>query len=73
MTALRIAVIGVGHLGQHHARLLAAMDAVELVAVLDTNAARAGEIAGRYGTTALTEASALAGRVGSGCIATPTR
>ena len=28
---LRIAVVGVGHLGQHHARLLAAMDDVRLV------------------------------------------
>src|SRR5688572_1986257 len=72
MTALRIAVIGVGHLGQHHARLLAAMDAVELVAVVDTKAGRADEIAARYGTTALTDASALLGRVDAVSIATPT-
>ena len=72
VTALRIAVIGVGHLGQHHARLLAGMDGVELVAVVDTKAARAQEIAGRYGTTALTDASALAGRVDAVSIATPT-
>ena len=30
---LRVAVIGVGHLGRHHARLLAGMPDVELVAV----------------------------------------
>ncbi len=72
MTALRIAVIGVGHLGQHHARLLAAMDGVELVAVVDTKAGRADEIAARYGTTALTDASAVLGRVDAVSIATPT-
>ena len=38
---LRVAVIGVGHLGQHHARLLAAMDGVELVGVVDTKPGRA--------------------------------
>ena len=41
---LRVAVIGVGHLGQHHARILAALPGVELVAVVDTNrAARRGD------------------------------
>src|SRR5207244_3398237 len=42
---LRIAVIGVGHLGKHHARILSALPGVELVAVVDTNRARAEEIA----------------------------
>jgi len=51
---LRMAVIGVGHLGQHHARLLAAMDSVDLVGVFDTNAGRAAEVAARVGTRALT-------------------
>jgi predicted dehydrogenase len=72
MTALRVAVVGVGHLGQHHARLLAAMDGVELVAVVDTKTARAEEIAARHGTAAFTDASALAGRVDAVSIATPT-
>ena len=35
------AVIGVGHLGQHHARLLAAMPDVELVGVVDIKPERA--------------------------------
>jgi predicted dehydrogenase len=72
MTALRVAVVGVGHLGQHHARLLAAMDGVELVAVVDTKTARAEEIAARHGTAAFTDATALAGRVDAVSIATPT-
>jgi predicted dehydrogenase len=56
---LRVAVVGVGHLGQHHARLLAAMPDVELVGVVDTRAGRAEEIGAKYGTAAFTDASAL--------------
>src|SRR4029450_2225370 len=41
--SLRIAVIGVGYLGRHHARILSDLPGVELVAVVDTNRARAGE------------------------------
>jgi predicted dehydrogenase len=50
MTApLRIAVVGVGHLGQHHARLLAAMADVQLVGIVDTKPGRAQEIASKLG------------------------
>ena len=48
---LRIAVVGVGHLGQHHARLLAAMDDVRLVGVVDTKPDRAAEIGSKFGVT----------------------
>ena len=61
MTApLRVAVIGVGHLGQHHARLLAAMPGVELVGVVDTKPGRAEEIAAKYGAPAFTDARDVA-------------
>jgi predicted dehydrogenase len=69
---LRVAVIGVGHLGQHHARLLAAMEGVDLVAVVDTKPDRAAEIAARHGTTAYSDARALDGRVDAVTIAAPT-
>jgi predicted dehydrogenase len=69
---LRVAVIGVGHLGRHHARILCSLPGVELVAVVDTNAARAAEIAARVGTQALTEARLLRGRVDAVTIAVPT-
>ena len=42
---MRVAVIGVGHLGRHHARILAEMPEVELTAVVDSNHERAREIA----------------------------
>lgn len=51
-SSLRIAVVGVGSLGQHHARILADMPGVELVGVADANLERAEEIAGKYGTVA---------------------
>jgi predicted dehydrogenase len=69
---LRVAVIGVGHLGQHHARLLAAMDGVELVGVVDTKPGRADEIAAKYGTRAWPVATDLLGRVDAVTIAVPT-
>jgi len=42
---LRVAVVGVGHLGKHHARILSSLPGAELVAVVDTNRPRATEIA----------------------------
>jgi predicted dehydrogenase len=72
MKKTRVAVIGVGHLGQHHARILAAMPEVDLVAVVDTKPDRAAEIATKYATAALTDHSSLVGNVDAVSIATPT-
>src|SRR5207302_5895067 len=69
---LRIAVIGVGHLGKHHARILASLPGVELVAVVDTNRPRAEEIASAHGTRALFDARDLDGQVDAVTIAVPT-
>jgi len=71
-TKTRIAVIGVGHLGQHHARILAAMPEVDLVAVVDTKPGRAAEIAVKHGTAPLTDGSTLVGHIDAVTIATPT-
>jgi predicted dehydrogenase len=70
--SLRIAVIGVGHLGKHHARILSTMAGVELVAVVDTNRARAEEIAAAHGTRPLGDARELTGKVDAVTIAVPT-
>lgn len=59
MRSLRAAVIGVGHLGRHHARIYAAMPDVDLVAVVDPVEARAGELAARLGTRAFADAAQL--------------
>src|SRR6185503_18782928 len=70
--SLRVAVIGVGHLGRHHARILSSLDGVELVAVVDTNRGRAAEIAASSGTAAAFDARDIAGRVDAVTIAVPT-
>jgi predicted dehydrogenase len=69
---LRVAVIGVGHLGKHHARILSALDGASLVAVVDKLPARAAEIAAIYRTRALTDSRALLGDVDAVSVAVPT-
>jgi predicted dehydrogenase len=70
--ALRVGVIGVGHLGKHHARILAAMPGVDLVGVVDTNLGRATEIASEYRTRPSLDWRELTGRVDAVTIAVPT-
>lgn len=48
MDLIRTGVIGVGHLGYHHARLYAAQDGVELVGVCDTDSTRGREVASEF-------------------------
>ena len=50
--AQRVAVVGVGYLGRIHAKILAENPAAELVAVVDTNEARAREVAAEFGCLA---------------------
>src|SRR5829696_8029058 len=69
---LRIGVIGVGHLGQHHARLLAGLDNVQLAGIVDINGSRAREVAERHGTPVFENVADLMGHVDAVTIATPT-
>jgi predicted dehydrogenase len=69
---IRVAVIGVGHLGQHHARIFAAMDQVQLIAVVDTNRERADEIAAANGTRPVYAAADIIGGVDAVTVAVPT-
>ena len=47
---LRVAVIGVGHLGEYHVQKYKALPDVELVGVVDVDAQRVKEISDRYDT-----------------------
>ena len=69
---LRVAVVGVGHLGRHHVRLLAAMPGVTLVAAVDVIAERAADAAAACGGEALTDYRDLFGRVDAVVVAVPT-
>ena len=72
MSKLKVAVVGVGHLGQHHARILASLPDVELVAVSDTRAKQAKLVADRFHTVAVTDWRDLLGQVDAVSIAVPT-
>jgi len=55
MNKVRTAVIGVGYLGKHHARIYSELERAHLVAVADIIEERAQEIAQRYGCAAYTD------------------
>ena len=69
---LRAAVIGVGYLGRHHARILSALPGVQLTAVVDIVQERAREVAEANQTRALFDARELVGQVDAVTIAVPT-
>lgn len=72
MTRLRVAVVGVGHLGKEHARILATLPEVELVGVADVNAEQAHAVARRVGTQAFTDYWPLLNLVDAACVVVPT-
>jgi predicted dehydrogenase len=72
MSRTRVGVIGVGHLGQHHARLLADLPDVTLAGIVDVKADRAREIAGKYGAPVFASADELLPHVDAVTIAAPT-
>jgi predicted dehydrogenase len=72
MVRLRMAVIGVGHLGKEHARILAGLPEVELVGVADVNAEQAQAVARRLSTQAFTDYWPLLNLVDAATIVVPT-
>ncbi|MBI2441451.1 MAG: Gfo/Idh/MocA family oxidoreductase [Lentisphaerae bacterium] len=68
---VRVGVVGVGSLGQWHARIYSELPTAELVGVYDINQARADEIAARYRTRAIRDMAALAGMVEAVSIVVP--
>lgn len=72
MAALRAGVIGVGHLGQHHARLYASLSEAQLVGVTDQSLDRAQAIAAKYGAKVFRGIDELLSQVDLVSIAVPT-
>lgn len=72
MTTLRAGVIGVGHLGQHHARLYAALPDSTLVGVTDQDLGRARTIAERHGAQTFEQVQDLLKTVDVVSVAVPT-
>src|ERR1043166_9538262 len=72
---LRTAVIGVGHLGQQHARIhatLAAENKINLESVCDLNRGRAAEIGERWSVESTTDWRTLIDKVDALSLAVPT-
>jgi predicted dehydrogenase len=72
MRPLKMGVVGVGHLGQAHARILAGLRGVELVGVVDSNPAQAQLVAERHHTRVFDHHLDLAEQVEAACIVVPT-
>jgi predicted dehydrogenase len=66
-----LGVVGVGHLGQHHARILSTLPGVQLIGVVDLIEQRARDVAASTGVAAFTDAAQLAGRVDALVVAVP--
>ena len=72
MTRMKVAVVGCGHLGTIHARLLAGRDDVELVAVVDPSSEARSRVAEAHGCQAVAEPAGLVGLAQAAVVAAPT-
>lgn len=70
---IRIGVIGVGNMGQHHTRVLSLLKDVELVGVSDINVERGLDTASKYRVRFFEDYRDLLPRIDAVCIAVPTR
>lgn len=68
---VRVAVIGVGHHGRHHARIYSGMNDVKLIGVVDSNPETASNIAAEYKTEAFTDITRILNKVDAVSIAVP--
>lgn len=69
---LNVAVIGVGSLGQHHARIYSEFEDVELVGVVDADFARAKEIASKFNCRAYADLESLDVKIDAASVVVPT-
>jgi predicted dehydrogenase len=70
---LKMGVIGVGNMGQHHTRVLSLLKEVELVGVADVNVERGLDLASKYRVHFFENYQELLPHVDAVCIAAPTK
>jgi len=70
---IRVGVIGIGNMGQHHTRVLSFMKDVQLVGVSDLNLERGIDTASKYRAKFFEDYHALLPHVDAVCVAVPTR
>ena len=73
MKALKVAVIGVGHLGRVHARILSKMPGMRLAGVVDVSPEQRTAVAEACRTNAFADHLAVVDKIDAAVIATPTR
>lgn len=73
MSRLKLAVVGVGHLGRIHAQLAAALSEIELVAVVDSSTSARQEVAQLTGAAPLANHLDVLGLADAAVVATPTK
>jgi predicted dehydrogenase len=69
---IRAGVVGIGHMGQYHARVYAELWDVDFVGVVDIDGERAAEVARQYDTRAFRDHRDLIGQVDVVSVAVPT-
>lgn len=69
---VRVGVVGAGEFGRNHARVYREVPGVELVGVLDQDAARAAEVAKEFQTRSFRNIEELHGAVDAASVAVPT-
>ena len=72
MDSVKTAVIGVGHLGRHHARWYDNIRDAELVGVYDTDREKTRRVAEEYGVVAFENLSDVFGQVSAVSVVVPT-
>ena len=69
---IKVGVIGVGHLGQYHAKHYQLLDNADLAGVYDTNSQRGKKIASQYNTQFIDQPSDLMKLCDGISVVTPT-
>jgi predicted dehydrogenase len=70
--SVKIGVIGIGHLGRHHARILAEMQGPELVGISDINEEAGRELSEKYNVPFYKDYKELEGKVDAVTVVVPT-
>ena len=72
MRDVRLAVVGVGHLGRHHARVAASLAGFQVIGVHDHHPGRAAEVAREFSLPVLADLDEVARQAEAVVVATPT-
>ena len=69
---VRVGVVGAGRMGSNHLRIYAGLKGVELIGVVDADAARAREAAARYGCRVFASVPEMAAEIDAASVAVPS-